>query len=337
MSANKNAQLRYRILDTCFRNNRRQFTIDDLVDEVNVKLNDIYGISVSLRQIREDIKFMRDSVGYDAPIEAYPFDGRRCYYRYSDPDFSIFTSELSSEEVKKLGEAVGILSRFRGMPSFEWVEQVVSDLEYRFGGKPNKENVVSFDQNERLRGLEHLSPLVDAAVNHQALKILYRSFKGIEQNVTVFPYHLKQYNGRWFLLGLKEGSMLPSVSTFALDRIEKIEFSDAAFVPNTEIDFSSYFKDIVGVTHMGKKDASPERVKLRFSKERFPYVVSKPMHQSQTILSETECTVQLEVYPNPELTSLVCSFLPDVEVLEPHWLRDSIRMKLEENLKKYNL
>jgi len=135
MSVNKNAQLRYRILDTCFRNYRRQFTIDDLVDEVNVKLNDIYGICVSLRQIREDIKFMRDSVGYDAPIEAYPFDGRRCYYRYSNPDFSIFTSELSSEEVKKLGEAVGILSRFRGMPSFEWVEEVVSDLEYRFGGK----------------------------------------------------------------------------------------------------------------------------------------------------------------------------------------------------------
>lgn len=32
MSANKNAQLRYQILDRCFGNFRREYTIDDLVD-----------------------------------------------------------------------------------------------------------------------------------------------------------------------------------------------------------------------------------------------------------------------------------------------------------------
>ena len=153
MSANKNAQLRYRILDKCFSNFRRQYTIDDLVEEVNEKLYDINGTGVSLRQIREDIKFMRDSVGYDAPIEAYPYDGRKCYYRYSDEDFTIFNNELSEEEVASLGKTVSILRRFRGVPSFDWIEEVVSNLEYRFGGLTQQENVVSFDQNERLRGL----------------------------------------------------------------------------------------------------------------------------------------------------------------------------------------
>ena len=76
MSANKNAQLRYQILDRCFSNFRQRYTIDDLVEEVNEKLYDLNGTAVSLRQIREDIKFMRDSVGYNAPIEAYPLEGR---------------------------------------------------------------------------------------------------------------------------------------------------------------------------------------------------------------------------------------------------------------------
>lgn len=67
MSANKNAQLRYQILDRCFSNFRQRYTIDDLVEEVNEKLYDFNGTEVSLRQIREDIKFMRDSVGYNAP------------------------------------------------------------------------------------------------------------------------------------------------------------------------------------------------------------------------------------------------------------------------------
>lgn len=70
MATNKNAQLRYQILDRCFSNFGRQYTIDDLVEEVNDRLLDINGTEVSLRQIREDIKFMRDSVGFNAPSEA---------------------------------------------------------------------------------------------------------------------------------------------------------------------------------------------------------------------------------------------------------------------------
>lgn len=172
MSANKNAQLRYQILDRCFSDFRHRYTIDDLVEEVNERLYDLNGTEVSLRQIREDIKFMRDSVGYNAPIEAYPLEGRKCYYRYADRDFTIFNNELSAEEVKNLSQTINILRRFRGMPSFSWIEEVVSNLEYRFGGKTAQENVISFDQNERLRGLEHLPALIEAATHHQALRML---------------------------------------------------------------------------------------------------------------------------------------------------------------------
>ena len=89
MSANKNAQLRDQILDRCFSNFKKKYTIDDLIEEVNEKLYDMNGIEVSLRQFREDIMFMRDRMGYDAPIETYPLEGRKCYYRYSDRDFTI--------------------------------------------------------------------------------------------------------------------------------------------------------------------------------------------------------------------------------------------------------
>ena len=335
MSTNKNAQLRYRILDTCFKNRHRQYTIGDLVEEVNRQLEDIYGIRVSLRQIREDIKFMRDSVGYDAPIEAYPYDGKKCYYSYSDPEFSIFTSELSEEEVSKLRSTIKFLERFRGLPSYAWVEEVISNLEYRFGGVSNKENVISFDQNTRLAGLEHLPVLIEAAVDHRTLDILYRSFKGNEYVARVHPYHLKQYNGRWFLLALEEYDTGRKLSTLALDRMVKISPSDRTFIPNTEYDFTHWFDDIVGVTKTVPDGAQKEKVVLRFSPSRFPYVVTKPLHSSQQVLSEEGCTVQLEVYPNPELRSLIFSFIPDVEVLAPEWLREEFRQKIEENLKKY--
>ena len=308
MSANKNAQLRYQILDRCFSNFKKKYTIDDLIEEVNEKLYDMNGIKVSLRQIREDIKFMRDRMGYDAPIEAYPLKGRKCYYRYSDRDFTI---------------------------SFNWIEEVVSNLEYRFGGKTTQENVISFDQNERLRGLEYLPTLIEAATNHQALRLLYCSYKGIEHDIVVFPYHLKQYNNRWFLFALEKNKKLPHVSTYALDRIVKLSNDNTEYIPNTEVDFSQCFEDIVGVTMTAKRGTQPERIVLRFSPRRFPYVVSKPLHPSQQIISEEGCTIQLTVHPNPELKNLLFSYIPDIEILEPQWYREALKKIIEENLKKY--
>ena len=55
MPVNKNAYLRYQILDQCFSNNRRRYNIDDLIALVSEKL----GYNISLRQIREDIANLR--------------------------------------------------------------------------------------------------------------------------------------------------------------------------------------------------------------------------------------------------------------------------------------
>ena len=78
MPINKNALLRYQILDRCFSDRHRRYEIEDLVDKVNEALLDMYGKTVSLREIRADITYMRDRVSYDAPIVARPIEGRRC-------------------------------------------------------------------------------------------------------------------------------------------------------------------------------------------------------------------------------------------------------------------
>ena len=106
MPVNKNAYLRYQILDQCFSNKHRRFNIDDLVDFVSEKL----GYNISLRQIREDIANLRLSP-YHAPIKARQYDGKKCYYHYSDPDYSIFNNELTTEEVANLRSTIDMLSR----------------------------------------------------------------------------------------------------------------------------------------------------------------------------------------------------------------------------------
>ena len=288
MPTNKNALLRYQILDRCFSNRYRKYTIEDLVDAVNEALYDMYGSEVSMRQIRDDIKYMRDRVSYNAPIEAVPFEGKRCYYRYSDPNYTIFNNELTTEEVTKLCSTINMLGRYRGGAN-RWLEEVISNLELRFGIKTNREHVVAFEQNEQLRGLEFLSELIDSAINHQPLNLLYRTYNGKETNIVIHPYHVKQYNNRWFLFGLEQTPNGDRIANRALDRIVKFSKANVPFVPNTSIDFSTRFDDVVGVT-IPDDDVQKETVVLKFEPDRFPYVVSKPIHHSQKVLSEEDCS-----------------------------------------------
>lgn len=332
MPVNKNAMLRYQILDRCFSDFHRKYSIEDLLDKVNDALYDLYGTEVSLRQIREDIKYMRDRVTYDAPIKAYQYDGKKCYYRYEDSDFTIFNNELSVDDINKLQSTIDMLGRFRGSAANVWLEEVISNLEYRFGLKSNSEYLVSFEQNEQLRGIEHLAEIIDSTVNHQVLEIVYLTFRGKEISMVIHPYYVKQYNGRWFLYGLNEE--LDKISNLALDRIQSFHKSSIPFKKNDKYDFSTYYDDVIGVT-IPNDDVKKQTIGLRFSSNRFPYVVSKPIHKSQIIVDESNGEIEIQVRPTRELDQQIFSFIPDVEVLYPEWYRQQIREKIEENLKKY--
>ena len=336
MPINKNALLRYQILDRCFSDRHRRYEIEDLVDKVNEALLDLYGKTVSLRQIRADITYMRDRVSYNAPIVARPIEGRRCYYTYEDPHFSIFSNELTVEEVKNLLSTIDMLGRYRS-PKNAWLEEVISSLELRFGIKAKREKIVSFEQNEQLKGIEFLSDLIDAIINHQPLKMTYRPYKGDEQTMVIHPHYMKQYNSRWFLFGLEDhGEYGMSPVNKALDRIVKFSVAKVPFVENDQIEYETYFDDIVGVTH-DRKHPDVEHVVLRFAKERFPYVVSKPIHQSLQIVDAEEGTLSIDVRINRELEQNIFSFGQQVEVLSPEWFRTQIKEKYKEIIKLYGL
>ncbi len=113
MPVNKNALLRYKIIDRCLRNRYRRWTIEDLVDAVSDALYEMEGISkgVSIRTVQSDIQIMRsDKLGYNAPIEVYD----QKYYRYADPNYSITELPLTVEDFKLIAKAVEMLGKVEG-------------------------------------------------------------------------------------------------------------------------------------------------------------------------------------------------------------------------------
>lgn len=337
MPTNKNAAIRYLALDKCFRDRRHRYFIEDLMDKCEEALYYYNGVGgVSRRQIFEDIKFMESATGWSIPLER-KYDGKRVYYRYEDSNFSINERPITDDEAQQLRTVIITLSRFRGLPCNEWIDEVISNLEWRFNLKGRKEVVIGFEQNLYLKGLNWLTTVIEAASNHQVLQITYRNYKNCEQEKVqiVHPWYVRQYNNRWFLLALDDEHGY--ISNFALDRILDISvIEDIAFKPNEGIDFEHYYDDVIGVT-IPKDDVQKLKIVLQFSKNQFPYIASKPLHHSQTIIDEENGILSIKVRPTYELSQLILSFGNDVEVLEPTSYRNEIIQIITASLKKYNV
>lgn len=111
MPTNKNAAIRYQTLDKCFRDRRHRYYIEDLIDKCEEAIYYYNGVGgVSRRQIFEDIKFMESETGWSVPLERKQ-DGRRVYYRYSDPDFTINAQPLTEDEARQLRSVIITLRR----------------------------------------------------------------------------------------------------------------------------------------------------------------------------------------------------------------------------------
>lgn len=130
MPANKNALMRYKTIDRCLRNRYRRWTLDDLVDACSDALYDMEGITkgVSMRTVQGDLQIMRsDKLGYNAPIEVY--DNK--YYRYADPDYSIFDNPLNVEDYELVSRAVNMLKGLKNDGIMPELSDVLSQLKDR--------------------------------------------------------------------------------------------------------------------------------------------------------------------------------------------------------------
>lgn len=336
MPTNKNAAIRYQTLDKCFRDRRHRYYMEDLIDKCEEAIYYYNGVGgVSRRQIFEDIKFMESETGWSVPLERKQ-DGRRVYYRYSDPDFTINAQPLTEDEARQLRSVIITLRRFRGLPSNAWVDEVISNLEWRFGLRGKQENMIGFEQNPYLRGLNLLPDIIDAATSHQAVRITYRNYKNCDEEYTVVvhPWYIKQYNNRWFLMAYDAEA--DRISNYALDRIQNFNVEeDVAYIPNKEVDFEHYFDDVFGVT-IPPSDVEKIRVLLQFSKKQYPYIVSKPLHHSQEIVDAENRILAVKVRPTYEFTQLILSFGFDVKVLEPEPFKQEILANLRRNLQNYD-
>lgn len=338
MAVTKNALVRYQVLDKCFRNPGRNYTLDDLLEECNKALYELNGDTdgIKRRQLQKDIVFMESDQGWAIPLERIRFGekNQKVYFRYEDSSFSINNQPLNQSEAEQLKAALLMLSRFTGAPQFEWIQEIIPIIEDKLGLVGNGEKVIAYDQNVDAAGLQHIQAFFNAITNKVVLQVTYKDFTAPDPYQLLFhPYYLKQYNNRWFVFGHKEGTDRTDWN-LALDRVVDTSMTKVTY-SMCETDWEEYFYDIVGVTK--PNEGIVEKILLKFSHEQAPYIITKPLHPSQRIKNcETGMEVRVALIINFEFERLLLSFGERVEVIEPPHLRNKIAGILQTAAEHYS-
>lgn len=336
MAINKFALIRYQALDRCFRNTGRNYYFEDLLEACNKALceYDPNTEGIKRRQLFDDISFMESDAGYSIELEKIR-DGKRVYYRYADTNYSINNQPLNETESNQIKSALMILSRFKGLPQFEWVSEISAKISSGLELESGQNEIIGFDSNEYLKGIDFLGELFNAIHYKKVLTISYQSFKRTEPiDIEIHPYYLKQYNNRWFLFGFNPG--VQNLTNLALDRIVSFSELKQKYVKNKDIDFDEYFEDIIGVTRPEGKEI--EKIELLFSVDEAPYILTKPIHGSQRKLKHDNngLLISIEVIPNYELEKLILSYGENCQILKPVGFRRKIEGRISKMTKRSN-
>jgi hypothetical protein len=335
MSINKLALMRYKTIDECLRNRYRKWSLEDLIEKVADVLYDCEGITtgVSKRTIQADIQIMRsDKLGYNAPIEVKD----KKYYSYSDPEYSITNAPVNKADVEKMKEIVGVLKQFNGFTYFNEMSDMIARLENNLYRTTHQgHSYIQFEGNALVKGIQYITPLYQAILQQTPLLIEYKSFKAAKsQHLICFPYLLKEYRNRWFLIAKAKGGK--ALRTLALDRIiEFQELNKEKFVAYQGVDFDTYFHDLIGVTKTEQDKAS--KVVLFIDKHLAPYVLTKPLHHSQQLLKEQEegIIISIAVVINFELEREILGFGECAKVLAPRILAARMKKRMGKALALY--
>jgi predicted DNA-binding transcriptional regulator YafY len=200
-----------------------------------------------------------------------------------------------------------------------------------FKEKNNALSFVSFENTGAIESVANFKVILNAIQIKLPISFTHSSFYHLkDENYTVKPYFLKQYQNRWYVVGETE----KGYRTFGIDRIRAINLGSKKFKAKTE-EAMEKFSHVVGLNFV---DHPIERIKLRFHISQKPYLQSLPLHQSQkeipTINDET-FDIELVIHPNFEFNQQILKYGSLVTVLEPKWLALEIKKEIKIALGNY--
>lgn len=371
MPSNKNAVIRYMYLDQMLSDRYNKYTCEDLLLKVNERLafagyptiggdpsDYAHYIKSGKRVIQLDLQALQES-----PFNMEIDSSERLYgspvYRYADQTQSLFSKPLSDDEKRLLQEVLNTLGQFSGLDSFEWLNDLQKKLNDRraFGRGDydrdmlSRRKIISFSSNDYLEGKDYLGTLFSLISNKKVVDVDYAPFGQSPRRIRLYPYLLKQYNDRWYLIGTPLATEeFPYREDFyvnlPLDRMNGVTAVDGVEYIDCDEDFEERYEDIVGITWLKEEELT--EVILAVKDSYTGYVDTKPLHGSQVKYSAEKQAELHKLYgafegytfygltlkPNRELFNAVYRNGDDIVLISPTTIREKMVLELNSLLTK---
>lgn len=202
----------------------------------------------------------------------------------------------------------------------ETLIQLTSNCEY-----------IDFDRSTLKLNPEFLKLILKAIINKQYIQFEYTNYQtNAVKSVVLQSVLLKEFQNRWYVSGCEEDGIFKN---YGIDRITNLELLSEFFITSIK-NPKELFDQIIGLT----LELDPlEQIILSFHPLQGKYIKSQPLHSSQQILieDEIEFRIAIRVIPNYELEEQILKHGERVKVIEPQWLREEIKSRLQKAIHYY--
>ena len=179
-------------------------------------------------------------------------------------------------------------------------------------------------------GEEFLQTIIQALKANRKLLITYQRFGQDSYEKTIFPYALKLFHQRWYLLAFTGRHY----ATYSLDRMLSVSLTEETFEKPDDFSPEAYFSEYYGIL---TDDTPMAHVVIRTYGSTPNYLRTLPLHASQKELQSTDeyTDFSLDIRPTADFINTLLSHSDGLEVLEPADLRLKIRKILTKTLNRY--
>lgn len=266
-------------------------------------------------------------------------------FRYVGEDNDPLADMRNAVVIKDIGRYWRFCQDSAGFFPMSWLEYFFDksrDLIEIKGQRGHKgKQVLSASIDRMLTNIDLLPRLYEFIVNRRVIAVRYKPYDEEERELTFHPHFLKEFNGRWHLLGHADGQQPEMGYNIALDRIcgKLRELEKTAYLPAPKGFYEEFFRNIVGVTHLKQIDGQPngpQHIRIR-AHQHYIYMLTdtKKMHPSQTVVTPYgphddgeygDFDIYVEV--NNELIGRILQMGDGLEVVAPQQVRDIVARRI---------
>ena len=184
-------------------------------------------------------------------------------------------------------------------------------------------------------GVENVQMILEAIDKKKGIECDYYSFnKKTKKTHVMIPYFLRTWEQRWYLAA-ELNNHHHGIAIFALERMDNITLTEEKMTPTHNITVDEYFDGCFGANNSDEQ--KPERILIKVYSTQVEYVKALPIHESQKEIETTDewSIFEYRLVPCYNFYQQLLWHREKLEVIEPLYVRDEIKMTIQKMLEHY--